>query len=153
MLNRKHIPLAALIAAALSLIVVPAFAKGAMPVRVTGPGLPAAGIEITDPADYLSLGMGSLPDFQSPTDPPTAPRIGYTMQRFGVDDAGKKQIFDDLVYYPGPPGERGIVYYVGIHNGSSEYDGKWFYASRSADAVLRRLLGLAQQCGPTYCLD
>lgn len=151
--NQKHVLPALLIAMSLSLFVGPALAKGAMPVRIQGPGLPAAGIEVTDRDNYEPLAMGSLPDFYSRAAPLSAARIGYAIQRFWVDEAGNESIFDDLVYYPAPNGGRGIVHYVGIHNGRSEYDGEWYYASRAADAVLRRLLGLSPQCGPSFCLE
>ena len=118
-------------------------AKGAMPVRIEGPGLPAAGIELTDPADYEALAMGSLPDFFSAADPVPAYRKGYTIQRFWVDETtGQERVFDDLIYYPDPAGGRGIVYYVGIHDGWSEYDDHWFYAASAADALLREVLDL-----------
>lgn len=121
----------------------PARAKGPMPVRIEGPGLPAGGIELTEPADYEPLAMGALPDFFSAADPVPASWTGYAVQRFWVDETtGQAQIFDDLIYYPDPAGERGVVYYVGIHNGWSEYDEHWFYASAAADARLRVVLGL-----------
>jgi len=45
-----------------------------------------------------------------------------------------------LHYYPQSGGSGGYVYYDGLLNGSSEYDGNWFTASPEGDAAFRSLL-------------
>jgi hypothetical protein len=44
--------------------------------------------------------------------------------------------FDQLHYYP----YTGYVYYDGLVNGSSEYDGKWYAATPSAEEPFRAAL-------------
>ena len=54
--------------------------------------------------------------------------------------------FDQVVYFPDPEGGRGSIFYGGIVNGSSEYDGKWFRASQEGEAALRAALASAHMC-------
>ena len=55
---------------------------------------------------------------------PTKPEVGYDITRYYID--GKREIaFDHLYYHP----KTGYVFYDGIVNGSSEYDGDWYKAN------------------------
>ncbi|HSK66210.1 MAG TPA: hypothetical protein VK888_04725 [Anaerolineales bacterium] len=50
--------------------------------------------------------------------------MGYEIRRYYID--GKREIlFDRLHYYP----STGFVFYDGIVNGDSEYDGEWYSAN------------------------
>ncbi|MCZ2099888.1 MAG: hypothetical protein LC121_27220, partial [Anaerolineae bacterium] len=53
---------------------------------------------------------------------------------------GRYVAFDAVRYYPNPDGGRGYVNYLGIINGSSEYDGKWFRANAAGEAALRAVI-------------
>ncbi len=121
---------------AIQLIALPAAAKG-IPERVTitGPGLAAPVVE-TDPRVLPALGILGLMDSQAIA-PPDTPGPAYTLARDG---------FDRVRYYPGPGGGLGYVYYEGLVDdggkiaGASEYDGKWYLATRAGDGVLRAVL-------------
>lgn len=61
--------------------------------------------------------------------------VGYEITRYYMD--GKREIaFDRLHYYP----ETGFVYYDGIVNGSSEYDGEWYTGKPEMKAIFENLL-------------
>ena len=99
-----------------------AFAKGGFSfITIMGPNLQEE-IRSDDPA--LTEGFFAFADFsQDKTEAPANPGLGYEITRYYVD--GKREIaFDRLHYYP----ETGFVYYDGIVNGSSEYDGEWYTA-------------------------
>jgi hypothetical protein len=63
---------------------------------------------------------------------------GYEITRYYMD--GKREIaFDRLHYYPA----TGFVYYDGIVNGSSEYDGEWYTAKPEMKSIFENLLAAA----------
>lgn len=99
-------------------------------VTVAGPGLITPVTE-TNPLAMPALGMLTLMDATKPIAPPTVSGPGYELTRDG---------FDHLLYYPDPNGAAGYVYYEGMFNGGSSYDGQWFRATPTSDATLRRLL-------------
>jgi hypothetical protein len=43
-------------------------------------------------------------------------------------------------YYPSNTDTGGYVFYDGLIDGSSEYDGKWYIASTEGDLAFRRIL-------------
>jgi hypothetical protein len=99
-----------------------AFAKGGFSfISITGPDLKEA-VRATDLAltnDYFAFA-----DFyQNRTDAPANPGTGYEVTRYYVVNS-REEAFDRLHYYP----ETGFVFYDGLVNGSSEYDGKWYSA-------------------------
>lgn len=99
------------------------FAKGGFSfISITGPHLKDA-VRATDPA--LTTDFFAFADFyRNKTEVPANPGAGYEITRFYVD--GKREIaFDRLHYYP----DTSFVYYDGIVNGSSEYDGEWYTAN------------------------
>ena len=110
-------------------------------VVISGPGL-SGEVESTDREAISALGLGALEDFQR--GPIAAPQVGagYQMARYFKDGASYRP-FDRLTYYPNLPGKRSYIFYEGlrISGGWSEYDGKWFYATKAGDAAMRRLLG------------
>jgi len=109
-------------------------------VVISGPGL-SGEVESTDCVAISVLGLGSLEDFQR--GPIAAPQVstGYQLTRYFKDGASYRP-FDRLIYYPNRSGERGYIFYEGLRvsGGWSEYDGKWFYATKAGDAAMRRLL-------------
>lgn len=118
-----------------------ALAKGpAQRIIITGPGLQSALVVTHEPTLYL-LSMGTLENFVfGPIDEPSNLGEWYELER--QFDAGGQtyRTFDRVRYYPDSDGGRGYVFYVGIENGSSEYDGRWFYANPEGEAAMRRAL-------------
>lgn len=129
------------IVTAAGLAVLPrASAKGpADKVTITGPGLDEM-IEITDPDIAGALSMGAIEDFPRAIDMPDRLGAGYELTRYFRLENGSYQPFDQIAYYPDLYGGSGYVNYLGIVNGRSEYDGKWFRAQEAADAVMRQVL-------------
>jgi hypothetical protein len=115
-----------------------ALAKGNFDyLTVKGPGITGE-INITNPA--LTADFFAFADFsQGSVPPPADPGQGYEVIRVYVEMANGKPSptpFDRLHYYP----YTGYVFYNGIVNGSSEYDGKWYAANPSAEAPFRAAL-------------
>ena len=97
---------------------------------VKGPGITGE-IDITDPA--LTESFSAFAEFaKGPIPAPPDPGQGYQIFRIYVEN-NKDQPFDQLHYYP----YSGYVFYDGLINGSSEYDGKWFAANPSANGPFR----------------
>src|SRR6185369_2409145 len=112
-------------------------------VVISGGGL-AADIEVTD--RHL-LDFGSFNDFsQSLIEAPADPGTGYIISRGWPNDAFTPFApWDRLRYYPGAAGQPGYVFYEGLVNGSSEYDGHWYRASANAEQYLLPLLAAQQR--------
>ena len=110
------------------------FAKGDFSyITVKGPGI-IGEINVTNPAltgDFFAFANFSL----GPIDPPADPGQGYQVVRVYVEGT-KDMPFDQLHYYP----YTGYVFYDGIVNGSSEYDGKWYAENPSANGPFRAVL-------------
>jgi len=102
-------------------------------IEVKGPGITGS-IAITDPA--LTEDFFAFADFSAGAIPPPAdPGQGYQITRvYVIDD--KDHPFDQLEYYP----YTGYVHYIGLAEGTSEYDGSWFVANPAADAPFRAAL-------------
>lgn len=138
----RHLRFGVFCALALMLLIPGAVqAKGA-PARViiTGPGL-------AHPLDVRGLAVGalgwySLDDERHPLR--TAPRQlgpGYLVTRYDIDGSTKRYFaWDHVRYYPNPRGGAGYVYYIGLLNGASEFDGRWFQAGARGERALRGLL-------------
>jgi len=99
-----------------------ALAKGGFSfISIAGPGLKEP-VRLTDPA--LTTDFFAFADFyQDKAKAPTDPGEGYEITRHYVDGT-REILFDRLHYYP----EAGFVFYDGIENGESEYDGEWYTA-------------------------
>lgn len=108
-------------------------------VTIDGPGLTDE-LNITDPA--LTSDFFIFADFtKGPIDPPAAPGEGYEVTRVyieTVDNKPEAKAFDQLLYFPYT--DDGYVYYVGVSESTSEYDGKWFAANPAADEPFRAAL-------------
>lgn len=139
---RTRIGLTLLLAALLALAL-PGFASAKGPasrITIVGPGLDGA-LEIVDDAVLLgALSMAALEDFMRPAEPPAYPTLGFELTRFFETNTGEYVPFDQVVYHPAPDGEPGLVHYLGIVNGSSEYDGRWFHIQPRGERMLREVL-------------
>ena len=110
------------------------FAKGSFSfIAITGADLKDP-IRSTDPA--LTTGYFAFADFyQNETEAPSNPGTGYEVTRYYMD-GGRESAFDHMHYYLA----TGYVYYDGLVNGSSEYDGGWYKAQPEVKAVFQSLL-------------
>lgn len=111
-----------------------ALAKGGFSfIEITGPSL-KENIRSTDSA--LTTDFFAFADFyQARTKAPADPGVGYEITRFYIQ--GKGEIaFDRLHYYP----QTGLVFYDGIVNGSSEYDGEWYLAKAEIKPIFEKAL-------------
>jgi hypothetical protein len=100
-----------------------ASAKGGFDfLTITGPDLKEA-LQVSDTS--LTQGFFNFANFyEDQTKAPADPGKGYEITRHYVQGQSDV-IFDRLHYYP----ETGFVFYDGIENGDSEYDGKWYTAN------------------------
>lgn len=126
-----------LVALALAIPVV-ARAKGEFDyIAIKGPGI-VGEIDVTSPA--LTQDFFVFADFaQGAISPPSDPGQGYQVTRVYVEftDSKPKDLpFDELHYYP----YTGYVFYDGLVDGESEYDGKWYSANPSAEGPVRSAL-------------
>ena len=116
------------------------FAKGGFDfITITGPTLKQA-VRVTDTS--LTTDFFAFANFyEDKTKAPEDPGEGYEITRHyeqGVSDV----IFDRLHYYP----ESGFVFYDGIENGDSEYDGEWYTADPATKPAFENALSV--QTGP-----
>lgn len=147
---------AALLIAVLSVMAIPtiASAKGTSNlIVITGPGIQGE-LQITDTESLEPLSMGMLETFPNALKnaPDVDPNSGYTLSRYfaSLGSGGKQtyQHFDTVIFYLNPSGGPAYVYYEGIYNGSSEYDGKWFLASRDGEQAMKRVIAAATALVP-----
>jgi len=124
-----------LLVAALALFAAaPAAAKGpAEMIRISGPGLDGHQT-LREPEALDSLSLAALEDFTRPIEAPQQVGPGYTITRYY--DTNEWTPWDQVIYYPDPQGGAGRIFYVGIFNGWSEYDGHWFAANPQSEALL-----------------
>lgn len=114
------------------------FAKGNFDyITIKGPGITGE-INVTSPA--LTDDFFAFADFtQGAIPPPFDPGEGYQVVRVYVETVDGTAVdtpFDQLHYYP----YTGHVFYDGLVEGVSEYDGKWYAANPAADAPFRAVL-------------
>lgn len=104
-------------------------------IAITGPNLKET-VHVTDTA--LTEDFFTFANFyEDKTKAPDNPGEGYEILR-GYVDGRREIIFDRLHYYP----ETGFVFYDGIENGESEYDGDRYRANPEIRAVFESVLGL-----------
>ena len=98
------------------------FAKGNFSfIKIIGGDLKEE-VRSTNPA--LTTDFFAFADlFQDKTEEPANPGTGYLVTRYYMDGS-RETAFDHLHYYP----DTGFVYYDGLVDGWSEYDGKWYTA-------------------------
>jgi hypothetical protein len=113
---------------------VTAFAKGGFSfITISGPNIKET-VRVTDTAlitDFFTFANF----YEDKIDASASPGVGYEITRYYID--GKREIaFDSLHYYP----ETGFVFYDGIINGESEYDGEWYTADPEIKTVFESAL-------------
>lgn len=91
-------------------------------------------LELPDVPEDLSFGQ--FEDFLNPIQGPDNLGPGFMITRGWFDDQGKAEPWDRVMYFANLEGDLGYVYYFGIVNGSSEYDGRWFQVSEAGQAAL-----------------
>lgn len=116
----------------------PAIAKGNfIKITISG-GQLTSEIDITDPSLLEFFSFSYFPD--SRTQDPMLDE-GYLITRYDQQNKdGSFHAVDILYYYPSNTGSGGYVFYDGLINGSSEYDGKWYIASAEGDLAFRNIL-------------
>lgn len=124
----------------------PAYAKGPPDkATISGPGL-AGEITITNPTMLNELGFYSFEQVEENNrrgiEAPPNVSEGYLITRYVANPGGKTfRAWDKLHYYPNAVDGRGVIFLDGlIGDAYSEFDGRWFRASASGDAMLRKLL-------------
>jgi hypothetical protein len=119
-----------------------ALAKGGFDfISITGPDVKEA-IRVTD-ADLTEDFFTFANFYEDKTEAPANPGKGYEITRHyvqGVSDI----VFDRLHYYP----ETGFVFYDGIENGDSEYDGEWYTANPEIKTVFESALAAQKVSSP-----
>src|SRR5215211_2373565 len=73
--------------------------------------------------------------YRNKSNAPADPGVGYEITRYYIDN-NREVAFDKLHYYP----DTGLVFYDGIVNGASEYDGKWYTAKTEIKAAFESAL-------------
>jgi hypothetical protein len=132
MFSRIRVALGVALLATL-MISITAFAKGNFAfVSIVGPNLKET-VRSTDPA--LTMDFLAFFDFSNRVEAPKESGAGYLVTRYYVDN-DRETAFDQLHYYP----DTGLVYYDGIVNGGSEYDGKWYTAKPEIKAAFEKAL-------------
>jgi hypothetical protein len=112
------------------------FAKGSFAfITITGPNLKSE-VRATDPA--LTMDFFTFADFsRNRMDAPENPGEAYEITRYYIENT-RESAFDQLHYYP----DTGYVFYDGIVNGSSEYDGKWYKAVPEIKSVFEKAISV-----------
>ena len=130
----------ALLAALLTSLTV--FAKGGFDfITIAAPELKEP-VRIDDTS--LTEGFFTFANFyEDKTEAPADPGTGYEITRH-YEQGISNVIFDRLHYYP----ETGFVFYEGIENGDSEYDGEWYLANPEIKPTFESALARATRVGP-----
>lgn len=116
-----------------------ALAKGPSDmIAVVGPGLDGK-VQVKDTDLVVALSIGQLEDLSTPVDAPANPGPAYEITRY-FEYEGNYVAFDRVRYHPGTGDSPGYVYYVGIDNGWSGLDGKWFRATPDGEQAMRSVL-------------
>ena len=113
-----------------------AFAKGGFDfITISGLNLKES-VHVADPRltdDFFTFANF----YEDKTKAPADPGVGYEITRHyiqGMSDV----VFDRLHYYP----KTGFVFYDGIENGESEYDGEWYIANSEIRSVFESALSI-----------
>ena len=104
-------------------------------ISITGPGIEgeirATDLELTE--DFFAFADFYRDKIEAPSDPGE----GFEITRYYIDGT-REVIFDQLHYYP----STGFVFYDGLVNGDSEYDGEWYSANPAVKTVFESSLGV-----------
>ena len=129
-----------LLVAVLLLMAASVQAKGpADRIIVTGPTI-AGEMLLTLPETNYLLSFAVMEDFSAGAvdEPVSAGSTFYEMERQFLTNDGDFQTFDRSRFYP----ESGYVFYVGVEDGWSEYDNKWFHARPEARELIEAWFNL-----------
>lgn len=119
---------------ALLITSVTASAKGGFDfITITGPDLKEA-VRVTD-ANLTEDFFTFANFYEDKAEAPADPGKGYEITRH-YEQGVSNIVFDRLHYYP----ETGFVFYDGIENGDSEYDGEWYTANPEIKTVFESAL-------------
>lgn len=99
---------------------------------------------LTDPEMLEALSIGRLEDFEAgmiavPFDDAAAQPF-YELTRYMAVSSEDAIPWDTVRYYPDPNGSRGYIHYVGVLNGFSEYDNRWFRVTETGENALQHML-------------
>jgi hypothetical protein len=122
---------------------IPVTAKGpADRIIVTGPTIDGELI-LTRPETLYLLSFAMLEDLSvGPVDEPVNPgEIFYELERQFQANENDYQTFDRARFYP----DSGYVFYMGMENGSSEYDNKWFRTRPDGRDAMTTMLNASAQ--------
>jgi hypothetical protein len=61
---------------------------------------------------------------------------GILVTRYSPVDDVYIEPYDQLIYYPSTNGSGGYVFYVGLMDGSSDYDQKWYQGNPEAEMMI-----------------
>ena len=143
-----------LVIATLTLLVMlllthPALAKGSFSKIAISGGSLNTEIEVTDP-DLLDF--FSLSDFPNARveEPQVDPRSCFLLTRYQREQSGEFTPWDRLRYCPSGLGATGYVYYEGLVNGWSAYDGYWYQASPSGEKALLEVIATGTRATPSF---
>ena len=120
-----------------------ALAKGPFDrVTVSGGQIENA-VEVSDPLlmDFFSLSIFHNAGIEQPQ----VEGEGYLVTRYFKEEDGSFTPWDSLRFYPNKEETGGYVFYEGLVNGSSEYDGKWYLASYSGSSRLRQIINVSER--------
>jgi len=136
MFIRVRIAMGVALAAILMMSTSTALAKGGFDfITIAGPNLKEA-VRVTD--TDLTINFFTFANFyEDRSKAPADPGEGYEITRHYAQGNGDV-IFDRLHYYP----ETGYVFYDGIENGESEYDGAWYTADPKIRPVFESALAI-----------
>jgi hypothetical protein len=113
----------------------PVSAKGVVDKVTLSGSLWYGDVEITEPAMLERLALGVFTNFEKEIDGPPLLSSGLLMMRSYQDD-GSYQLLDRLLYFPGEAPGEGVVYYVGLANGASPFDGTWYQVRPDSEEML-----------------
>jgi hypothetical protein len=126
-----------------AVVVQTALAKG--PMQIVGVAWPGSSetIWIEDPAILEHLSMAAFEDFYQAVEFPVKIPVsgGIEINRYYQENELATPVhFDKLFYFRSTESEPGYVYYYGLVNGWSEYDGHWFRVKPKGEQVLLDVL-------------
>jgi hypothetical protein len=100
-------------------------------------------VEVFEPLLMEFFGISNFPN--ASIEQPQVEGEGYLVTRYYKENDGSFTAWDSLRFYPNSEEMGGYVYYEGLMNGSSEYDGKWYLASFSGSTRMRQIINATEQ--------
>ncbi|MBI1276596.1 MAG: hypothetical protein GC179_00570 [Anaerolineaceae bacterium] len=98
-------------------------------------------VDLLDSNLIEPISMAALEKFPNSITQPNVTGKGYELAR-AFKNGRTYRIFDRVRYFPA--GDHGYVFYVGIENRWSEYDGKWFEASAQGVKAMNGIISQIQ---------